>query len=282
MASTHTDFGTFLKHYRALKRADLLDTTPLILSEGDSWFSTPLYYNLVDWLETEAHHALFMRLEASGDLATRMFRGGNLKVLESRLKNLEFDVLLISAGGNDFVDDYLQRLFENAKRMTPEQALARVIASGRYDDVLKAYRRGLEIAFAARPNLQVITHTYDYPRLMGQAAKLSVEAIGLVALFKRSVGDWIARHIRHVLPSEDEQRAFVKLLIDEFSNRVLSVLKNEYDSALTIVEFRGNLTSDADWNDEMHPTGAAFRTLAADLRAAVRSVLPAAKRAGIG
>ncbi len=282
MASTHTDFGKFLNHYRALKRADMLDTTPIVLSEGDSWFSTPLYYNLVDWLEAEAPHALFMRLEASGDLATRMFRGGNLKVLESRLKNLEFDALLISAGGNDFVDEFLKRLFSSAQRMTPRSALDAVVKSGRYEEVLKAYRRGLDTALTARPELKIITHTYDYPRLMGQEAKLTVEAIGLAALFKRSVGDWIARHIGHVLPSEDEQREFVRLLIDQFVARVLDPLKIEYGAALTIVDFRGALDSDADWNDEMHPTGAAFRRLASNLRAALRTALPTPKRAGIG
>ena len=282
MATTHTEFGKFINHYRALDRAGLLRTTPVILSEGDSWFSTPLYYNLVDWLEVEARNALFMRMESSGALAIDMFDGGSLKKLRSRFKAFEFDVLLLSAGGNDFVADFLRDTFRNARPMTPEAALQKVIASKRYDDVLRAYRRVLDAAFKAQPKLQVITHTYDYPRLMGQAGELTVEQLGLVALFKRSVGDWIAKYVRKALPTEDEQRDFARLMMDQYSTSVLAELKKSYGDALTIVEFRGKLTNDSDWNDEMHPTEAAFRRLAVDLRAAVRAALPPEKRAGIG
>lgn len=283
MATTHTRFGKFLNHYRALDRARKLPSTPVILSEGDSWFSTPLYYNLVDWLEVDAPAALFMRMESSGDLALKMFQGGNLKELRSRLNALNFDILLISAGGNDFVDEFLRDTFRKTGRMTPEQALQTVINTGRYEAVYEAYCRMLNTAFETRPQLQVITHTYDYPRLMGQQGVLTVENIGLAALLKRQVGDWIARYLTHVLDAA-QQREFAKLLIDQFSVRVLNRLANDprYRGKLSVVDFRGQLTSDADWNDEMHPTGAAFRRLALHLRAKVREVLPPAKRAGIG
>jgi len=281
MATTHTDFGKFINHYRGLNKAGLLKTTPVILSEGDSWFSTPLYYNLVDWLEARARNATFMRLESPGALATQMFDGGNLRKLRDRIKTFEFDVLLISAGGNDFVDDFLRDTFRHAKAMTPEAALQRVIDNGRYDEVLRAYRRLLEVALKARPDLKIITHTYDYPQLMGKKGELTVEQVGLVALFKRSVGDWIAKHVKRVLPTESEQRAFARLLIDAYSDRVLRQLQQDYAS-LTVIDFRGKLTQDSDWNDEMHPTEAAFQKLADDLRQAVRAALPEEKRGAMG
>jgi hypothetical protein len=219
MATTHTEFGKFINHYRGIEKAGLLPTTPIILSEGDSWFSTPLYYNLVDWLEVDARNAMFMRLESSGALATEMFDGGNLRKLRDRLKAFKFDVLLLSAGGNDFVDKFLRDTFRNAKAMTPEAAVQRVIDTDRYGEVLRAYRRVLDAAYKARPTLHVITHTYDYPRLMGQKGKLTVEQLGLIALFKRSVGDWIAKHIKKALPTADEQRAFARLLMEEYRSR---------------------------------------------------------------
>jgi len=278
MATTHTQFGKFINHYRAINKAGLLPTTPIILSEGDSWFSTPLYYNLVDWLEVDARNALFMRMESSGALATEIFDGGSLKKLSSRLKAFEFDILLLSAGGNDFVDTFLRDTFRNAKPMTPEAALQKVIDSGRYNDVLRAYRRILNAAFKVRPKLHVITHTYDYPRLMGQKAELTVEQLGLIVIFKRSVGDWIAKHVRKALPTEDEQRAFARLMMDQYSTSVLAALKQTYGDALTIVEYRGRLTNDSDWNDEMHPTEASFKRLAVKLRENVRAALPEGKQ----
>ena len=282
MATTHTEYGKFINHYRALDKAHRLANTPMILSEGDSWFSTPLYYNLVDWLEVHAPSAVFMRMEASGELAVDIFSGGNLRSVSSRLKAFEFDVLLLSAGGNDFVDRFLRDTFRSTHAMTPEDALQRVLDTKRYDEVLRAYQRMLDAAFKARPALRVITHSYDYPRLMGQAAELTVEQIGLVALIKRSIGDWIARHVKTALPTAAEQIAFARLLMDEFFARVLTPLKQQYGDSLDVVDFRGTLAQDSDWNDEMHPTGAAFERLAATLRVHVRDALPAAKKSGIG
>lgn len=282
MATTHTEYGKFINHYRALDRAGRLATTPMILSEGDSWFSTPLYYNLVDWLEVRAPNAVFMRMENSGDLALDMFSGGNLRSISSRLKAFEFDVLLLSAGGNDFVDRFLRDAFKNSAPMSPEAALERVVTTGRYEEVLRAYQRMLDAAFKARPSLCVITHSYDYPRLMGEPAELSVEQIGLVALFKRSIGDWITKYVRHVLATEALQREFAKRLIDAFFERVLTPLKTQYGDSLDVVDFRGLLTQDEQWNDEMHPSGAGFEDLARVFRAALRAALPQAKRAGIG
>lgn len=282
MATTHTEYGKFINHYRALDRAKRLPTTPMILSEGDSWFSTPLYYNLVDWLEVRAPNAVFMRMEESGDLAVDIFSGGNLRSVSSRLKAFEFDVLLLSAGGNDFVDRFLRETFRNAHAMTPEAALQRVIDTKRYDEVLRAYQRMLDSAFKARPALRVVTHSYDYPRLMGQAAELTVEQIGLAALLKRSIGDWIARHVKTALPTRDEQVAFARLMMDQFFDRVLMPLKTQYGDAVDVVDFRGTLDQDNDWNDEMHPTGAAFERLAAKLRKQVRDALTDAKKPGIG
>ncbi len=282
MATTHTEYGQFINHYRALDKAHRLASTPMILSEGDSWFSTPLYYNLVDWLEVRAPSAVFMRMEASGELAIDIFSGGNLRSISSRLKAFEFDVLLLSAGGNDFVDRFLRDTFRNAHAMTPEAALQRVIDTKRYEEVLRAYQRMLDAAFKARPALRVITHSYDYPRLMGQGAELTVEQIGLVALIKRSIGDWIARYLKTALPTAVEQIAFARLLMDQFFKRVLTPLKQQYGDSLDVVDFRGTLDQDSDWNDEMHPTGVAFERLAERLRGHVRDALPAAKKSGIG
>lgn len=282
MASTHTEYGKFINHYRALERAGKLVDTPMILSEGDSWFSTPLYYNLVDWLEVGAPSAVFMRMENSGDLAVDIFSGGNLRSISSRLKAFEFDVLLLSAGGNDFVDRFLRDTFKNAAPMSPEAALERVVITGRFEEVLRAYQRMLDAAFKARPGLRVITHSYDYPRLMGEPAELSVEQIGLVALLKRSVGDWIARYVRHVLATEAQQLAFSKRLIDAFFERVLTPLKSQYGANLDVVDFRGQLQQGSDWNDEMHPSGAGFAQLAEIFRVPLRAALPVRKRLGIG
>lgn len=282
MATTHTAFGKFVINVRALKRSGQLSTTPLILSEGDSWFSTPLYFNLVDWLEADAAQSAFLRLESSGDLATRIFAGTSLRKIGQRLKEIEFDVLLISAGGNDFVDDFLRDTFAGKSTMSVAAALATVRATGRFEQVKAAYQRMIDTAIAARPSIRILAHSYDYPQRMGAPAQLTLEQIGLVALLKRSIGDWIQKNVQHVLPTEDQKRAFARGLIDEFHDSVLLPLHHAHPQHFELVDFRGQLTNQSDWNDEMHPTANAFRRLAVPLRAHLRALLPAAKQAGIG
>lgn len=282
MATTHTAFGRFLNYYRSLRRANVLDRVPVLLSEGDSWFSTPLYYNLVDWLEVSSPSGAFLRMESSGDLATKMFRGSNLKRIVSRVEAIEFDVLMISAGGNDLVDEFLAKTFKGAGKLSVDQAFQRVLDSKRFDAVYAAYEALITAVVAARPNITILAHTYDYPIRMGVEGKLTVEQIGLIAWFKRSVGDWIAKHIRHALPSEDEQRAFARRMMDHYHDHVLVPLAENHKPHFHFVNLRGHLAQQADWNDEMHPTGDAFRRLAEVYRVKLRELLPEAKRAAIG
>lgn len=280
MATTHTDYGKFIHAYRGLDRNDALADTALLLTEGDSWLSTPLYHNLGDWLEVTAQRALFMRMENSGDLATRIFQGGNLRSIGSRLKAFQFDVLLISAGGNDLVDEFLRERFRSQPQMSVAAAVDWVVQSGRFEQVRQAYLRGIESVQRANPHTQILAHSYAYPLLMGQPAKLRVEQIGLAALFKRSIGDWIAKHIRHVLPELEMQQAFAKDLMDQFFELVLQPLAAQHPR-FHVVDVRTALPSAQDWNDEMHPSQAGFRKLAVPVREALRALLPTTKQSAI-
>lgn len=282
MATTHTAFGKFKHYYRALRRAGLLDRVPVLLSEGDSWFSTPLYYNLVDWLEVASPSAAFSRMEDSGDEALNMFSAGNLKQIGTRLREIEFDALLISAGGNDFVGDFLASTFADAPPMGVEEALARVVKTGRFTAVYKAYEALIQTAVKARPQIQILAHSYDYPILMGEPAELSIENIGLAAFFKRRIGDWIALHVKRALPEAAEQRAFARSLIDHFWEQVLEPLRKAHPANFHLVDLRGTLPEAAHWNDEMHPNGAGFKLLAQAYRAQLRGLLDEAKRPALG
>lgn len=119
--------GQFRVMYNALKNAGVLPQTPVIFCEGDSWFSTPLAMNLLDWIVSPAPEdeergiplfgkgGLFFRAERSGDHASynrdnpkkSMFTPKKIKDLMSWYANFEFDLVLLSAGGNDFVEKWL-------------------------------------------------------------------------------------------------------------------------------------------------------------------------------
>lgn len=272
--------GKFRFIYRELKRRDLLKSTPIILCEGDSWFSTPLSPNMLDWLvnatpDEEARMApvlgkggLFFRAEKSGDLAINMFTRKNIKDLAKWYGRFDFDAVLISAGGNDCVDDFLKELFKDDNEMSVAEAREKVRDSGRFDEIHSAYWRFLDRFTSIKPTVPIIGHTYDYPLRLGVPGELTLRNLGVAAVFKKTVGDWISRHIKHVLPDLNDQLEFSKQLIDDFVDRVLKPLDQEFPS-FSFVDLRGSLTTKEHWFDEMHPTGEGFHILAKKMRTAV-------------
>jgi hypothetical protein len=281
--------GQFREVYRLLKRKKLLDKTPVILCEGDSWFSTPLSMNLIDQLvyatpEEEAagkvffgNGGLFFRAEKSGDVALNMFAPKKVNKLAKWYTAFDFDLVLLSAGGNDFVAEFLKDLFKGKPSMTVPQATQLVVDSGQYDKVLAAYRLFITKFISIKPNISIIAHTYDYPLLLGKAGELTLSNIGLIALFKKKVGDWISNHISASVADIDDQIEFAKQLIDNFESRVLKPLSIEFNNNFSYVDLRGTLTKDH-WFDEMHPTGSGFYQLAQKFKQPIRNKLPLSKR----
>ena len=280
--------GEFRQLYRALKRRRAaFEATPIVFCEGDSWFSSPLSMNLLDWLVWPAPQAeargvplfgaggLFFRAEDSGDLALDMFSTRGIRDLADWYDGFDFDLVLLSAGGNDFVDGFLRDLFRGARPMGVDDAFQRVVASGRYDQVRSAYRTLVSRFQAIHPHTPILAHTYDYPRRMGQAAQFTLGNIGAAALLKQGTGPWIGNRVAHVLPDAADQRRFARLLIDGFVERVLLPLRDDPASGrvFDFVDLRGTLTRDTQWFDEMHPTGEGFALLARRFRSAMRARL---------
>ena len=269
--------GEFRALYRALQRdRRAFEATPVIFCEGDSWFSTPLAMNLLDWLVWPAPAdeargvplfgagGLFFRTEDSGDLALDMFAPRRIRDLAQWYEGFAFDLVLVSAGGNDFVDGFLQRLFRGLRPMSATAAFQRVLDSGRYGQVLAAYRGFVERFRAIRPRTPILAHSYDYPLRMGQPAKLTLGNLGAAALLKQGAGPWIGNRVAHVLPGIAQQRRFARLMTDGFVEHVLMPLRDDPASGrvFDFVDLRGTLRRESHWFDEMHPSGAGFALLA--------------------
>lgn len=280
--------GEFRALYRALQRdRRAFEATPVIFCEGDSWFSTPLAMNLLDWLVWPAPAdeargvplfgagGLFFRTEDSGDLALDMFAPRRLRDLADWYQGFAFDLALVSAGGNDFVDGFLQRLFRGLRPMSAAAAFQRVLDSGRYLQVLAAYRSFVERFRAIRPRTPILAHSYDYPLRMGKAADLTLGNLGAAALLKQGAGPWIGNRVAHVLPGAAQQRRFARLMTDGFVEHVLMPLRDDPASGrvFDFVDLRGTLRRESQWFDEMHPTGAGFALLADRFRRQMRQKL---------
>jgi len=278
--------GEFRNIYRLLKKHQLLQKTPVILTEGDSWFSTPLAVNLLDHLVHASvleekqgtvwlgEGGLFFRAEKSGDTALHMFADKNVEKLGQWFKTFDFDLVLLSAGGNDFVGDFLKQLFMEKPVMSVDAAVQLVIDSGCYAEVLEAYSKFISKFVSIKPDIPMIAHSYEYPIRLGHASELTLSNIGLIALFKKEIGDWISKNVKQSLPQKFDQLTFARMLIDNFVELVLEPLNHEFPDNFTYVDLRGTLTSKDYWSDEMHPTSAGFRLLAEKFKTNILTQLP--------
>ncbi|UHQ19064.1 hypothetical protein LVB87_12855 [Lysobacter sp. KIS68-7] len=284
--------GEFRRIMRALENKPALRArTPVVFCEGDSWFSTPLAMNLLDWLvfptpQEEARGVpivgqggLFFRAEHSGDLALDIFKPRNFNDLMRWYGGFDFDIALLSAGGNDFVGTFLEKTFARLGPMTPQAAFDVVrTKTTRYADVRNAYASGLARMLAVRPNTPIIGHTYAYPLRMGVAAELTLANIGAIALMKDDIGPWIGPPMKHVLPTVAEQRQFARLLIDGFVELVLEPLARDprFAGRYRFIDLRTQAPNVSDWFDEMHPTGETFHRLSKPFAAEIAAAAPGA------
>jgi len=114
---------------------EFLQTRPALLYWGDSWFSTPLYLNLArqSLLRIDG---MAMLMGKPGATASELFTAAHIRNVTARVLSSPFDVVCISAGGNDQLSERLANVF--AAWMAPRQP-AKIDAEEAFD-VLTASR----------------------------------------------------------------------------------------------------------------------------------------------
>lgn len=266
-----------------------LETHPAILYWGDSWFSTPLYLNLARQ-SARRIRGLSMIIGKPGAQAAQLFSAGEVERIGDRVANNPFDLVCLSAGGNDCLSDRLASVFRpwidhpgQQPKLGAAEAYARFRASKALDRVSAAYVRVLDRLQAVqskRPQLRVIGHPYVPIDDVGVPAKLTTSNIGLIAWIKDDVGPWLWDPMKHVVRTKDEAREFARLMLEDgFRDSVLVPLAKAYKGFFGIADFSGVDTSvEGFWNDEIHPGEQGFDTLATRFNLAVRDALPARKR----
>ncbi len=274
------------------KVLEFLETHPATLYWGDSWFSTPLYLNLARQSCLRIN-GMGMIVGKPGAEAAELFEKDNVKRMVGRLKASPFDLLCLSAGGNDCLDDRLAKVFakwqgkNNVAKIPAAEAYGLLTKSGAFNRVYQAYV-GLLDALApvrqARPAFKVIGHPYVPIYRIGAAADLTVGNIGLIAWVKDDVGPWMWNRMQWVLADKAEGKKFADLiLVDGFEVGVLRKLAGEYPGFFTVADF--STLTDANqnsfWNDEIHPTEQGFLGVSRLLNKHIRDQLPAAKKAAV-
>jgi hypothetical protein len=233
-----------------------------VMCFGDSWFQYPIApgKDIQKVLPRIYRRTLFFNEGVAG-LDSAKYKMGRGRVTRN-LGEFEFDVLLLSMGGNDIAGSEMVEFVK--EKDAPQDVGTRqwgVIPAPVRDHVrLSAFQRTLEYIqddifdMVQRRNqvrgaCEIVMHTYDYPWPDGKPFKLG----------PIKAGPWIKPHLDDVgLTDFDQQRTVVMWLLDQYA-----ALLNQIASQtprFRVVKSLGTLKR-AQWGNEMHPTKAGFKVL---------------------
>ncbi len=262
-----TDFGRFKQMYRYYP-----EIMPII-SEGDSWYSYPLAgANLMDQLVLKFEGAVnYLRLESSGHEALDIFastRSGQLKKLIKHVKFFQVPIVLLSAGGNDVVGKSKAGLYDSANHSSDVDTLINSAGLNQvFRKIFDRYTVAINALVHVNAAVKIITHTYDYPAIIGKPAPITISSLGIIAPLvnvMKEVGPWIEPILlKKNLTDKQAQLQFTERLMNKFHDDVLLPLKNNHPDNFDYVDLRGTLMLNKQfWNDEIHPSAEGFRLLA--------------------
>ena len=284
-------FNGSKRHRKAVE--DFLASRPAILWHGDSWFSTLLYRNLAVQ-SAGAIEGLRMITGAPGAQAAKLFSASAAKQIAGRLHGDPWDLMCISAGGNDALSDRLAAVYEpwmkgRKAKISPEAAFELLLQDKLFDRIRERYVVLLDAigdkVHKKRPHFRVVGHTYAPLHRIGVSGDLTIKNIGLLAMLKDDVGPWLYGPMKRVLESTDAGAVFARLLLKSgFRDQVLAPCAKDYRAFFSFADLGTdvNLADEALWYDEIHPTEAGFARCVPALNARIRDALPAKKQWAVG
>lgn len=227
-----------------------------------------------------------------GAEAVDLFSRREVDHLGKRIENNPFDIVCLSAGGNDCLDDRLGKIFldwqgKSPKRSDTLDALSAyqwMVDSGAFKRVREPYDRLLTRLRAVqyqRPHLRVIGHPYVPIKLIGEPANLTTDNVGLIAWLKGRAGPWLWNRMQPVLGDKQKAYEFARLmLVEGYGKLVLDALEAAHPGLFSVADFSATDLGESRefWHDEIHPTEAGFGMLADPFNAQIRNRLPQAKQ----
>ena len=255
------------------------------LAEGDSWmdrsamFHTSLLQSLAPAMDTVGDEVLIINVAMFGDTMRRVgdCARGDFRLWVNTQFNWKFDAILLSAGGNDFIDA--------ARDPGPGQGILRDLAhdllpaSGRDclkpDAVAKLVNQYMNPCFAQLSDVIQASRHADTPIFLNN---YDTPTARNAPAFKGGRAWLYDAYTKNSIPSA---------LWPELTGAVFDAVQatiagwTSGRGNLISVPTRGTLTpaapnttgSNADWLNEIHPNAAGWDKLAGVWRAAIKSVL---------
>lgn len=241
---------------------------PVVVSQGDSWFSYPHEKNVIDCLDEpvegrdqpnkKGNAALqrdwsLLRLERTQDEILGVMTGGERAFLNEILHHHEVDAVLFSAGGNDLLGPDLGALLQPyCKGLVAADAVVEKRLARRLRQIDDCYRELVDMVLDDGADLKVLVNSYDVPVPSCEEARL---------LGGRSPGPWLrpAFAAKGYPAGSPLEREIPQLLLDRFCQQI-DRLASEVPTRLHRVETRGAVGSE--WADEIHPNARGARAVA--------------------
>jgi hypothetical protein len=237
---------------------------PVIICEGDSWFSFPIHANTIDNLDDMAARKIsLLRLEANGETALRIIGGKQKAKLAAYLKRYPVNALLFSGGGNDVVGaDLLPLLQQRKPGMTWKDCINMTTTDARFDRLRSAYLDLVHLRNENRPDCRIYIHNYDLAIPTGKGAKM----------WGIKVGPWMKPFLETKgITDPTDQREIIRWLLTRFSDMLKEIAK---EPKVVFVQTQGTLANN-EWNDELHPSREGFKKIATKFRAELKKQFPA-------
>lgn len=271
----------------------------MIYSLGDSWYKYPTIFdqdapiNLIRALDSshQPRGARYFLVERgfAGATSDELTSGTLLNDLTRSLPD-NYDFLLVSMGGNDFVGtnnengrvvtSFGQFILDFDGQTTAQDVLNQHAVSVRLDNTMANYQRIFRLCEGQSTNkdIQIVTHIYDYPMPTNRGAKV-------LNRFNVS-GPWMYTDLvnKHIPPSLWNEVA--KEFLSQFATR-LKALANDLNThtqtgvRLHVADTQGTLPEgdSSYWINEIHPKNIGYELLVKKLQAIIdpiRDALPAA------
>lgn len=252
------------------------ERTIKVVAEGDSWFSYFPAYDVLAQLRRRSWDGVIYDIAdraKSGAMLNDMVYGRDMVDTYQLLEKHRPQAFLFSGGGNDIAGQELFVMLYNKKAVEMHAGLPRInrkIIEGLIDEVFRqAYLDMFALVrWKARqlglPDLPIVVHGYDYAIPDGRGW-----AGGLGPLPGPWLDPSLTRKGYDRAADAVVRREIIRQLIDVFNE----MLKKAATAGTNIryVDLRGTLR-DAQWGNELHPTEAGFRAVAARIEQALRTV----------
>lgn len=253
-----------------------------LLAEGDSWFTISGFpaYNLLFELRFRVHTRI-VNCGSPGDTIKNIANIARNRDLREALSTpgCHWDAILLSAGGNDVIEEADNALLPRRAWRTTLEPPERYINEAQLQQILArveaGYRRIVDLRDAgdiASRSVPILIHTYDYSTPRDAPARFLVG----------SLGPWLYRDlVRREVPEHD-WISVANFLIDQLAQLLLGLQRGSNPLPnFHVKDTRGTLEpaelgaigDTNDWQNEIHPNGAGYEKLAVKLEEELSGLL---------